>query len=284
MLQLVIQTSAEQANQLSDFLAEEGALAVSLADAGDQPLFQEKLNETPLWRSTQINALFAEDFPLKQLIQNLEKLFSAPVHYQIESIVEQNWVEKTQENFPARCFANRLWVVPSGVALRINPGLGFGTGAHPSTALCLEWLAQQPLAHKTVIDYGCGSGILGLGALALGAEKVWAVDHDPQALTATRNNAELNSFAEAVLSIVLPEQLPQIQADIILANILANPLCELAPQLISYLAPHGQLVLSGFLAEEIERIVNAYSPALELTSSASQENWIRLVFCRTKAI
>ena len=254
---------------------------MSLEDGGDQPLFQEMLNETPLWKDTQIHALFDESIPLDKILQELTAVLESPIDYKIETVIEENWVEKTQQSFPARCFANRLWVVPSGIVLRINPGLGFGTGAHPTTSLCLEWLAMQDLNDTTIIDYGCGSGILGLAALTLGAKKVWAIDHDPQALLATRNNAELNHFADTTFSILLPEQLPQIQAEIILANILANPLCELAPKLINHLAPQGKLVLSGFLVEEKERIINAYCPSLQVIETTIQDNWLRVVLAKT---
>lgn len=279
MLQLTVTVSAGQAEWVADFLTESGALAVILQDALDQPLFQEELHATPLWQQTKIQALFADDFVLDELINTLKHQLSSGVDCQIQILVEENWVQKTQQNFPARCFADKLWVAPSGAVLRINPGLGFGTGAHPTTALCLQWLAEQAdLTQKTVIDYGCGSGILGLAALALGAQTVWAVDHDPQALLATKNNAELNHFPSGSLNIVLPEQLPMLQAEMILANILANPLCELADKLISCLAPQGQLVLSGFYAEEIDRITQAYTPTLKLISTEIQENWARLVF------
>lgn len=257
-----------------------GAAAVSMEDAGDQPLFQEKLHEAPLWNKIQIQALFSEEQDIQNILFELTKLHAA-LDYKIESLAEENWVVKTQESFPVRCFSNRLWVVPSGVVLRINPGLGFGTGAHPTTALCLEWLAKQELNHKTMIDYGCGSGILGLAALTLGAEKVWAVDHDPQALTATRNNAELNHFPFSSLDIVLPQQLPDVKAEIILANILANPLCELAPTLISHLAESGCLILSGFLKKETEKVLNAYLPKLKLAATFSQDDWVMVVLLKT---
>jgi ribosomal protein L11 methyltransferase len=280
MLQVIIQTTSNQAELISDLLIEQGALAASLADAGNQSLFQEQPQQTPLWENTQIKALFENDYPVADVIQHLEKLLGLSLKYQVGEIAEQNWVEKTQQTFPARCFAHKLWIIPSGVTVRINPGLGFGTGEHPTTALCLEWLAQQELKGKRVIDYGCGSGILALSALALGAKKVWAVDHDPQALTATRNNAELNHFAADTLTITSPEQLPEIKADIILANILANPLQELAPKLISLLAPNGFLVLSGFFSTEVDAVVQAYQDHLTLESVIYNQNWSRVVLIK----
>ncbi|MBS0350789.1 MAG: 50S ribosomal protein L11 methyltransferase [Proteobacteria bacterium] len=277
MLQVIIETTSSHAELLSDLLTEQGALAVSLSDAGDQPLFQEQPQQTPLWNNTKITALFENDYPVKEIIQHLEKLLETCLTYQVEAIAETDWVEKTQQTFSAHCFANKLWIVPSGITVRINPGLGFGTGEHPTTALCLEWLANQELTAKSVIDYGCGSGILGLSALALGAKKVWAVDHDPQALTATQNNAELNSFTPEALTIMLPEHLPEIKADIILANILANPLRELAPKLIALLAPGGSLVLSGFFLTETDAVVQAYKENLDLEDIVYKDNWARAI-------
>lgn len=288
-LKLIVTEAHENADFIADFLFERDALSITLEDGGAQALFQETLNETPLWKNTQIQAFFDEDAPIQTIIDELSIALSQAMNYQIEPVEDQDWVQITQKNFPPQLFADRLWIVPSwhstktlthGAILHLNPGLGFGTGTHPTTSLCLTWLAQQDLTNKTVIDYGCGSGILGLAALALGAQKVWAIDHDPQALIATQNNAELNNFAKAALTIALPEDLPNIQADIILANILANPLCELAPQFMQHLKANGQLVLSGFLTEEIARLTHAYSPPLQPTDTATQENWVRLVLER----
>lgn len=285
MRKLILNISSEWAEIVSEILSEHQALAVILQDNGDQPLFQVIPQETPLWQDTRVEALFSENFPLLKIIHDLENLLKAPVPYQVEILAEENWVEKSQAHFPVLNFADRLWVVPPWreappnveTLLRINPGLGFGTGTHPTTALCLKWLVQrQTLTGKMVVDYGCGSGILGLAALALGASQVWAVDHDPQALTATRNNAELNQFSDDHLLIVPPEDLVAVKADIILANILANPLCDLSTHLISFLAPGGSLILSGFLETERPRLLQAYTPMLKVVSEAIEEHWLRL--------
>ncbi len=284
MKKLLLNISSEWAEAVSEILTEYQALAVTLQDNGDQPLFQEAPQETPLWQDTRVEALFPEDFPLMKIIQELENLLKAAVPYQVETLVQENWVEKSQANFPVLNFSGRLCVAPpwqeipknSGALLHINPGLGFGTGAHPTTALCLKWLVPQNLTGKIVIDYGCGSGILGLAALVLGANQVWAVDHDPQALIATQNNADLNQLPSDNLFIVPPEIFAAVKADILLANILANPLCELAPRLISHLAPGGSLILSGFLQTELARIVQVYTPVLKVVDTAIEDNWVRL--------
>lgn len=284
MWNLCINGSDEE-EWISDFLIDREALSVGLVDAGDQPLFQEGLYESPVWKKIRINALFAEKNQALAAIETLKTVLDRKFEHELEEIQQQNWVQLTQRQFSPRCFADRLWIVPaweegdsfSGAVLRIEPGLGFGTGSHPTTALCLDWLAQQELSGKTVLDYGCGSGILGLAALTLGAQAVWAIDHDPQALAATGNNAALNLFSEDALHIVFPEQLPNIKADIILANILANPLCELAPHLIERLQPSGVLVLSGFLEKETDRVIEAYQPILQLIDKQIRDDWVRAV-------
>jgi len=279
---IIIAVSHEKIDFISDFLLDLGALSITLQDAGSQELFQEELGETPLWQMTQIHAFFDKDFFLPAVIDALKVELGKNLIYQVEIVADEDWVQKSQENFPAKLFGSRLWVTPpwqpielkaNEIQMILNPGLGFGTGSHQTTSLCMDWLAQQDLTHKIVIDYGCGSGILALAALSLGAKEVWAVDHDPQALTATENNAQLNHFNRSALQIILPDQLPAIKADIILANILANPLCELAPLLMEHLAPKGFLVLSGFLEEEISRVSAAYIPQLTLIDSIIKEKW-----------
>lgn len=284
--QLVIETQGENAEALCEQLSECGALSVTLVDLQDEPLFQQALNETPLWQQTGIKALFSETADLATLVAQLDK----PQHFQyrIEHLKEQDWVHQTQQHFPPQCFAEKLWVFPSWHEelkpepyLNIDPGLAFGTGSHPTTALCLTWLAEHPPIDLSIIDYGCGSGILSLAALALGAQSVWAVDHDPQALTATHNNANLNEMIQPEqLHIVSPETLPKQKADLIIANILANPLIELAPTLMNHAADHTTLLLSGLLNTETDRVLNAYAPHFTLAEAREQENWMCLVLAR----
>ncbi len=291
LLKISIKSNADNADMISDFLMDRGALSVTFEDGGSQALFQEHLQEAPLWQETRIHAFFDEDAPLDFIFRELGTALGKMINPEVSPVEDQDWVQLTQQSFPPQLFGNRLWVAPSwdlteppagAHILRLNPGLGFGTGTHPTTSLCLDWLARQDLAQATVIDYGCGSGILGLAALALGAEKVWAVDHDPQALTATQNNAELNHFSTPALSIVLPEQLPPARADIILANILANPLCELAPKLISHLAPAGRIALSGFFYEEVPKISKVYDEKLQMQSVQYRETWAMLIYSHSE--
>jgi ribosomal protein L11 methyltransferase len=180
-------------------------------------------------------------------------------------------------------FAEKLWVCPTGqenheagtVCLTLDPGLAFGTGTHPTTALCLEWLASHDLTDKIVIDYGCGSGILAVAAVLLGAKHAHAIDIDPQAITATLSNAEKNQVSEKI-SCYLPEQFSPLAADVVLANILAKPLIELAPAIMQLVKPAGQLVLSGILNEQADSVSAAYSLQMAMNEAVSQEDWCRL--------
>ncbi len=287
-LKISITTSAELAEVISAYLMEQSALSVSLEDAADQELFQLEPNETPLWQHTKVVALFTEqtnpDAIIEQLAAQLN--LSEPLDCEIEQLAEQDWVRLTQQQFQPQCYAEQLWVCPSwydtheltGDIVRIDPGLAFGTGTHPTTALCLDWLAKHPPHKQIVIDYGCGSGILALATLALGAKEVFAVDHDTQALEATYHNGTLNAFVKEQLYILLPEQLPVIKADVVIANILANPLIELAPLLIERLNPNGQLILSGILEKEIATVAAAYEKKLTQIDVSVQDEWARLVF------
>lgn len=188
------------------------------------------------------------------------------------------------DNFQPMRFGKNLWIVPSwhaapdpeAVNLLLDPGLAFGTGTHPTTALCLEWLDNEPVAGKQIIDFGCGSGILAIAALLLGAEHARGTDIDPQALEASRDNAGRNGIDSARFSLYLPGDMPREPAEVLLANILAGPLVSLAPQLTDLVRPGGRLALSGILAEQAEEVVNAYAGYFELDPVAEREGWVRI--------
>ena len=282
--QIEIILSNIEANALSDWL-EGAALSISLIDAGNQPLFQQEPFHTPLWENITIQVLFDESENLSEILKELKIRFSTIQSIQIKHIENQDWVRLTQSQFAAQLFADRLWIIPSwdltpqdGLKIvKIDPGLAFGTGNHPTTGLCLEWLAKQDLRDKKVMDFGCGSGILTLAALALGAKEAWAVDHDPQALEATNNNAKLNNFIQNNLHIIDSGALPEIKFDLIVANILANPLCELEPLFFQKLAAQGLLVLSGILNEEKAKILKVYQTHFDLIDEHQKEDWIALI-------
>lgn len=286
---LIIYTTSSLAEALSEELTAAGALAISVENASKEALFQLEPENTPLWKKIKLVALFSEtDSPacaLEKVMQQLQ-LKETP-SYEIEMIEDKDWVRITQENFPAQQFGKNLWICPgwgeienySGCIVRIDPGLAFGTGTHPTTSLCLQWLANHSLKDQTVLDYGCGSGILSLAALSLGANTVWAVDHDAQAIQATKQNAALNDFAPTNrFRILFPDELEPIRADIVIANILAEPLIQMAPLLIQHLKTNGMLVLSGILKEEVNRVATTYQSKLNIIDCTYQEEWALIVF------
>jgi ribosomal protein L11 methyltransferase len=292
-LQLVFESDRTQAPALEDALLEVGALSVTLQDSADEPVFEPGVGETPLWQATRVLALFEIEADATQadidaqthsVITHLQQQVPLPA-WRAEQLQDQAWERAWMADFQPMRFGQRLWICPSwaeppdpeGVVLALDPGLAFGTGTHPTTALCLEWLDSQPLRDCSVIDYGCGSGILGIAALLLGARRVIAVDNDPQALLATRANAERNGIAPERLVTCLPGQLPDDgPADVMIANILAGPLQSLAPLLTDLTRAGGRIALSGILAEQAEAVATAYRPAFALRPFAQRDDWIRI--------
>lgn len=286
--QLAVVTDAEDADRLSDWFMENGAVSVTFEDAADQPLYEPKPGETPIWQATRVVALFEADFaiaPLRdELAANLGPERSR--HIGLEVVEDRVWERAWMDHFKPMRFGRRLWICPSalepppeaadGVLVDLDPGLAFGTGNHPTTALCLEWLDSRNLSGQSVLDFGCGSGILAVAALLLGAEQAIGVDIDPQALLASRDNAAKNGVADK-LDCYFPEQLPAgFEADVVLANILANPLVELAEQLAGHCKPGGGIVLSGLLAEQVEQVSQAYRPFFRLDPPRLQDGWARI--------
>ncbi len=288
-LQLRLAITPEQAEPMEDLLLGLGAVSVTFMDAEDQPIFEPDLGTTPLWQHTHLLALFEADTERQPLLDLLQQLWQQPLpEYQFEDIADQDWERSWMDNFQPMRFGRRLWIVPSwheapdsqAVNLLLDPGLAFGTGTHPTTALCLEWLDGQDVRGLNAIDFGCGSGILAIAALLLGAERVTGTDIDPQALEASRDNARRNGIADERFPLYLPEAMPAEPADLLLANILAGPLVSLAPQLISLVRPGGRIALSGILAEQTEEILAAYRDAFELDPVAEKDGWIRVTGVR----
>ncbi len=288
--QLTFTCAADQASLLSEWLSEQDAiLAVSLLDAEDQPIYEPTLDAITLWAKVEVEVLLSDDYRVEPLLIAITAQFGALPAYRLERLEERDWVTETQNQFPPQCFKERLWLYPAwetvpddlSPVLRLSPGLAFGTGTHPTTRLCLTWLAEHIHGTETVIDFGCGSGILALAALTLGATHVSGIDLDPQALDASRSNAELNAIIDSQLPLFLPEAFkPNAQVDILIANILAQPIISLAAKFHSFVKPGGMIVLSGILTEQMTSVISAYHDYAALTCYGSEGDWCALAGVR----
>jgi len=283
--QLSVITDENTAPQLADFFSHLGAVSVTYMDAEDEPVYEPGIGETKIWSNTQVVALYELDANV-DLIKDLvfKQYKSADLrNWLYEAVDDQEWERAWMEYYQPMKFAEKLWVCPTDqeqyepntVCLTLDPGLAFGTGTHPTTALCLEWLASHDLHHKTVIDYGCGSGILAVAAVLLDAKIAHGVDIDPQAITATESNA-LKNKVQNKIHCYLPEQFKPFQADVVLANILAKPLIDMSEQICALVGTGGQLVLSGILFEQADSVINAYKKYIDFNPLTQQEDWIRL--------
>ena len=280
-LSVEIALTADRHEATCALLEAAGALAVSSADAADRPVLEPPPGSTPLWPTLVVSALFEGDYdpvPLLMLLAaaGVAVLRCAPV-------ADQDWARVGQD-VQARHFGGALWVVPGNapdpapgaVVVRLDAGLGFGTGAHPTTALCLRWLAAHPPTGADVIDWGCGSGILAVAAARLGARHLWALDIDPQALTATRDNAARNAVA-ARIDVLAADALPAAaRADLVIANILAPVLVALAPRLLAALRPGGALLLSGLLQSQVAEVAHAFEPGVRFDEPTIDQGWASL--------
>jgi len=286
-LELSLIVAAEQQADLEAALEDLGALAVTLLDAEDHPIFEPAPGETPLWPQIALSALFEEGSDRVGLVHALTELVPdlAPERIGFRVVEDQDWTRVWMDQFKPMRFGRRLWIYPwnvepdaasaDDVVVRLDPGLAFGTGTHPTTALCLEWLDAQDLAGRTVIDYGCGSGVLAIAALKLGAARVAGVDNDPQALAASRDNAGRNGVA-ARLDLYAPEDFPEIPADALVANILAGPLDELACDIARCVKPGGGLALSGILGGQETTLVERYAEWFDALAVDTREDWVRI--------
>lgn len=288
-LSLTLRSDAANAEKLSDALMELGALSVSVedADAGtdrEVPQFGEPgMDNVPLWQCSDVIALLDQDTDPASLVADAVAfvgLAESPP-WQVSEVAEQNWVQLTQSQFDPIQVTERLWIVPSwheapnpeALNLVLDPGMAFGTGSHPTTFLCLEWLCNTVQAGENLLDYGCGSGILAIAAARLGAAQVVGVDIDEQALLAAQDNAQRNGVSLEVLHSGAPLT-RRFQR--VVANILTNPLCVLAPLIAARVAPGGELALSGVLETQAQQVIAAYAPYLSLTVAKSREGWVLL--------
>lgn len=289
-LQIKMDTNPVHAEVLEEFLLAAGANAVTLEDGADQPLFEPIRGTTPLWQHTRISGLFDADQDSQAMIENMQKGWSAVYPDQafptvrIEILEDKDWEREWMDNFHPIQVGDRLWICPSwketpapeATNLVLDPGLAFGTGTHPTTFMCLQWLDKHDVTGQTVVDYGCGSGILGVAALLLGAEKAYGVDNDPQALVATRDNTDRNQLDADRFEVFYPGKIGDVKADLMLANILAGPLIDLAPTISALVKDKGQLVLSGILAYQAEEVIKAYTPWFNFDPITQKEEWVCL--------
>ncbi|WP_024851793.1 50S ribosomal protein L11 methyltransferase [Hydrogenovibrio kuenenii] len=285
-IQINLTVEEKLAEPLSDAFMEANAASVTFMDAEDRPIYEPDLGTTPIWQQTTVMALFdaeVEVQPILNLVTSiLPELKNA--NFKVEVLEDKDWIRAWMDQFQPIKFGQNLWIVPSwseapdanAVNLMLDPGMAFGTGTHPTTSMCLTWLDAHPPKDKTVIDYGCGSGILALAASKLGAKEVKGTDIDPQAITASQQNAERNN---ATIEFELVKDFDAEPADILLANILAGPLKELAPEFFRLTKPKGSLILSGILTTQAKELIAHYQTlGFHLLEHNQLDEWTQLTF------
>ncbi|CDG19251.1 50S ribosomal protein L11 methyltransferase [Xenorhabdus doucetiae] len=285
-IQLRLNTTGQQAEALGDELMESGAVSVTFQDSHDTPIFEPLPGETRLWGDTDVIGLYDAEMDMKAVVSQLEQVpqLGTGFIHKIEQLEDKDWEREWMDNFHPMRFGQRLWICPSwrevpdpqAVNVMLDPGLAFGTGTHPTTSLCLQWLDGLDLTDKTVIDFGCGSGILAIAALKLGAKHAIGIDIDPQAIQASRDNAERNGVSDQLTLYLSKDQPKDLECDIVIANILAGPLRELAPVIGSLPKSGGLLGLSGVLASQAEGVAQAYDNEFIVDPIVEQEEWCRI--------
>lgn len=283
-IQITTNVPEAQAEPLSEMMTELGAVSVTFMDAQDEPIYEPEIGTTPIWSITKVMSLFDAETHAEFIVETLQANMPAlqDNHFKIEAIEDKDWVREWMDQFQPMKFGENLWIVPSwhatpdanAVNLMLDPGLAFGTGTHPTTAMCLQWLDQHPPIGKTVIDYGCGSGVLALAAKKLGASQVAGTDIDPQAVQASLENAKRNQES---ITFHLVNEFESEPVDLLIANILSGPLKALAPEFAELVKPGGQLILSGLLTSQADELIEHYKAyGFELNELATTDEWARL--------
>ncbi len=285
-VEISLSVNRDEAEAAEQALEEQGALAITLEDEADVPVLEPALGTAPLWPVVHIRGLFEREAHRPAILSGLlcNGVIRRPDAISWREVADQDWERAWMDRFQPMQFGNHLWIVPTGMKgpddpaalqLRLDPGLAFGTGTHPTTALCLEWIDGHDFAGLDVLDFGCGSGVLGIAAALKGAASVVCVDNDPQALLATNDNAQRNGV-KGRIACYMPEDWPAGNYDVILANILAGPLIQLAPQLTARLEPGAHIVLSGILEHQADEVAAAYAKCCGTLQRAQREEWLRL--------
>ncbi|MEE9254842.1 MAG: 50S ribosomal protein L11 methyltransferase [Pseudomonadales bacterium] len=288
-LKLTLTLPRERVESVERELAALGAVSISLSDGADDPIIEPDPGATPLWPKAVMTALFEHRAGIADDLRTLTArwyggLEEARGSLEISPLEDQDWSKTWREGLAARCFGDRLWVCPSYTAapndgrpvLVMDPGLAFGSGTHPTTQLCLSWLADQPLEECVAVDYGCGSGVLALAMHLLGSRRAFAVDHDPQALESTRENLARNGLDPGQIWIGPPDELPELHCDVLVANIFSRVLIELSDDFTELLVPGARLALSGVLNEQCAAVKQAFA-AIEFDESRMEGEWALLV-------
>ncbi len=285
-LRVTLNISRSEIENCENLLLEQGAISISLENNDGEAILEPELGKTPFWKSVKLTALFESSSNRSNLKTMLTDCFYSNT-FNFELIADKNWLDEYKKNTQAITFNNRLCICPSWIIppkdfpaiLKIDPGLAFGTGEHSTTSLCLERLSEISLDSKYIVDFGCGSGILALAALKLDAKKALGIDIDPQALAASKKNAQINNLAQS-LELALPEDSRVTdwlgKADIVIANILANPIKKLATTLLNMLNPNGNLILSGILETQASEIISHYHRFLSLEQKKTKNGWVLL--------
>lgn len=259
-----------------------GALSITLQDAENSPLYIENLDETPVWKQIALSALFDKDFKLRDLHRTLERTLTCQIELTKHIVDDEGYIDKWKKEFPPIRLGERLWICPSwcsspdpfAVNVRLDPGLAFGTGTHPTTSLCLEWLATHSPLYQTVVDFGCGSGILAIAAYYLGAKIVYAIDHDTQATQATRANAKKNSVPAHRIITSTASGPTAHSCDLLIANILLRPLLNLEKQFANCVKPTGKIILSGILESQAEELIQTYMKNFTIDQIYIKNEWL----------
>lgn len=285
-LELRIDTDEKRVTEYEDALEKSGALAVTYADADDQPILEPELGTMPLWANIVVVGLFDASIDTTKAEASIHNVDPAANH-RWDILEDRVWEREWLKHHQPQKFGNAFWVYHEPVesdlpTLLLDPGLAFGTGTHPTTALCLEWIAQQSLQDKSIVDFGCGSGILAIASILQGAKSAICVDLDAQALQATRNNAQQNHISDEQLSVYFPKNEPQFLSDILLANILAKPLKQLANCFATKVSAGGHICLSGILQKQEAEIIEQYQLWFDNIKTRCQDDWVRVTGIRNQ--